>query len=95
MNACRVKKGEWVSAMDGLFSKHTYKEYCAVSDQFQRNVGSLRNEGTYHIQNVCIAGSKGLFGNIQKPRSKVPPWRFLVTFNVEARQSKECQNDLY
>lgn len=53
------------------------------------------NEETYHIQNVCIASSKGLFGNIQKPRSKVPSWRFLQTFNVETRQSKECQHDLY
>jgi hypothetical protein len=44
---------------------------------------------------VCVASSKGLFGNIQKPRSKVPSWRFLQTFNVETRQSKECQHDLY
>jgi hypothetical protein len=44
---------------------------------------------------VCIASSKGLFGNIQKPRSKVPSWCFLQTFNVETRQSKECQHDLY
>jgi hypothetical protein len=69
-----------------------------VSDQVHHSVGSLRNEGsnqgTYHIQNVRISGTKGLFGYIQKPRSKGPSGRFLKTFHVEARQCKERQQDL-